>query len=350
MIHRDFCDPSKTKHYSGLRIQFHFLLSRFVCRNGFIPLTVKEMAQELKCDVQSIHKFIRQGVREGLLTLDGENLFLEQRVNDHNKGYVKHYPVLESNQFKALSLHAQRFVLYALWYVGASGFRRWSRITSLYHSSAFERNGILNIYHRAPIYKVLEEAQQILIIDFKTVQGEEHFLIRGLKPQYANENALENQGEMKLLENILFESGCFDLLSEETKRAILKLKSEYINKYDSIGMELFTHALDNILLSFKLVSLEQQGTDKVTKYLRGILEDLEAKILPTLQKRVEYLKCAIFHTKDFIVNGASSLVTSFEKQMDKLQSICSQISLKKQNSAQEKPLESFPFYNWLENV
>lgn len=52
---------------------------------------------------------------EGSLALHNDRLYLLRRVDDYKRGYVKHFPFLESENFRKMSLHAQRFVLYTLW-------------------------------------------------------------------------------------------------------------------------------------------------------------------------------------------------------------------------------------------
>jgi hypothetical protein len=347
MIHRDLCDPNKTKNYSSLRMQFHFLVSRFVCKDGFIPLTVKEMAAELVCDVQSVYKFIKQATKDEILRQEGDKLFLNKHVIDYTKGYVKHFPFLESVEFQSLSLHAQRFVIYCLWYGVHKGRFLTRKISTLYHTSLLNRDGVLNLYHRAPAYKVLEEAKHFLKIDLIKRRGNEYFDVTGLQEKYAHQEAIPNLGEAKWLENILIDSECINILSEDTKIAILDMKSEYMNKLGSIGLELFSHALEKILLVFNLFELERQGGG-VTKYLRSVIREMEQNILPTLQRRVENIKQAIFHTRELVVDGTAKWLKKFEEEKDRLTAAIKYLKEK----CCEKPKEEFLFspYNWLENV
>jgi hypothetical protein len=346
MIHRDLCDPTKTKNYSSLRIQFHFLLSRFVCKDGFIPLTVKEMAEELACDVQSIYKFVKQAAKDEILRQEGDKLFLNKHVVDYTKGYVKHFPFLESDQFQSLGLHAQRFVIYCLWYGVHKGRLLTRKISTLYHTSLLNRDGVLNLYHRAPAYKVLEEAKLFLKINLIKRRGHEYFDVTGLQEKFANQEAVPNLGESKWLEDILIDSECINVLSEDTKIAILDMKSEYMNKLGSIGLELFSHALEKILLVFNLFELEKQEGG-VTKYLRAAIQEMERNILSTLQRRVENIKQALFHTRELVFDGAAKWIKKFEVEKDRLITVVKYLKEK----YYEKPKEDFKFtpYNWLEN-
>jgi hypothetical protein len=132
---------------------------------------------------------------------------------------------------------------------------------------------------------------------------------------------------------------------------MLKLKREYVNKLKSIGFELFSHALEKILLSFNLFELNQKG--EVGQYLRGILRDLEEKLVPTLQKRIDYVINALETTKVLVVNQASKWKNHFERIKDEL-SEALQALLNYDQNLNQKPqgggvVEPFPFYNWLEN-
>lgn len=344
LIHRDLCNPMNTKNYSPLRMQFHFLLSRYVCWDGLIPLTRFEMAFLLSCDIQSIHKFIKKGIREGILSLVGERIYLLKRVEKYTEGYVKHYPFLESADFKGLSIHAQRFILYTLWAGVHTGRPLKREITTLYHSN--EKQGVLNLYSRAPIYKVLEEAENFLNLEVFSAMGKEFVRVTGLKEPFATQNALHNQGEIKLLENILLEEQCDEFISESSKEEILKIKKHYVTALNSIGNELFSHALKNLFSLHKLFDLDTRG--EIGVYLRSILNDLEEKILPTLRKRIDYVKQALMCSKEMISQYSSLLIQSFEKKMDELKkNVKVLLSKKHLNSSSSSP-SSFPFYNWLE--
>jgi hypothetical protein len=348
MIHRDLCNPTNTKNYSPLRMQFHFLLSRYVCWDGFIPLTRKEMADLLSCDIQSIHKFIKKGVRESVLSLEGDRLYLLKKVDEYTEGYVKHYPFLESTQFKALSIHAQRFILYTLWTGVHTGRPLKRDLSTLYHS-ANQTNGVLNLYSRAPIYSVLEEAKTFLNLEIIVQKGREMVRVTSLQDPFSQQRALENQGEMKLLEDTLDANNCDELVSLISREQILKLKKHCVRTLHSIGIELFSHALRKLLSLHKLFELNNHG--EIGVYLKAILNDLEQKILPTLQKRIDYAKKAIIKTQNLLVTGSTQWVQGFESKLDKLTKIVQFISQKTKGNnlfKGNKLFDSFPFYNWLE--
>lgn len=351
MIHRDLCDPTKTKNYSPLRMQFHFVLSRYVCWDGFIPLTRQEMAELLSCNIQSIHKFIKKGTQEGILSLEGDRLYLLKRVDEYTDGYVKHYPFLESVQFQSLSIHTQRFVLYALWAGVHTGRPLKRNLTTLYHATT-EHCGVLNLYCKSPIYLVLEEAKTFLELEIIQQKGKEMVRVTGLRAPFAQQKALDNQGEMKLLQNILEAHHCDELVSVSSREEILKLKKHYTRTLNSIGMELFSHALIKLLSLHKLYDLNLRG--EIGIYLKSILTDLEQKILPTLQKRLALCKQAIRQTKDLIVTSAVQWIKGFEQQLHQLnQALHFLMSKQKQPDEPsmlntDKTWSSFPFFNWLE--
>jgi hypothetical protein len=165
--------------------------------------------------------------------------------------------------------------------------------------------------------------------------------VTGLHESFATQPALENQGEMKLLINLLQANNCDELVSESSCQEILKVKKHYIQKLQGIGMELFSHALENLLSLHKLFDLNNRG--EVGIYLRSILGDLEQKIVPTLQKRVEYIKQSIVQTKDKFGHIRSQVMSSFQVKLDKLTQILNSL----QSHSTHKS-GSFPFYNWLE--
>ncbi|WP_134704952.1 hypothetical protein [Ammoniphilus sp. YIM 78166] len=345
MIHRDLCNPNMTKSFSSLRMQFNFLLSRYVCWDGFIPLTLSEMAEKLRCDNQSIRKFIKKGIQDDMLRLEGDRLYLNKKVDEFSQGYIKHYPFLESAEFRSMSVHGQRFVLYTLWAGVHTGRPLKRDLSTLYHSKE-ERNGVLNLYYREPIYLVLDEVQQFLKLEIVTEKNREMVRVTGLQDQYAYQEALANEGEQKLLQEILLDHGVDELVSATSREDILKLKKHYLSSLQSVGLELFTHALKKLLSVHKLYELDMQG--EIGKYLRSILVDLEQKILPTLHKQVFYVTKAIQTMEDTLVSGASLWIKRFEKQKQ----IITQ-AIQKIKSKIDPPCEEnipFVFYNWLENV
>jgi len=340
VIHRDLCNPVNTKYYSPLRMKFHFVLSRYVCWDGFIPLTRKEMAHLLDCNIQSINKFIKKGIRENILSLQGDRLFLLKRVDEYSEGYIKHFPFLESPEFFSLSVHAQRLVLYALWAGVHTGRPLKRNLSSFYHISE-EYNGVLNIYSRAPIYAVLEEAKAFLNLEIIVQNDQEFVRVKGLQESYAKQKALENQGEKKLLMSLLEAEGFDEELSTNSCHEILKIKKHYIRKFKEIGMELFSHALKNLLSVHKISHLNKRC--EIGIYLKSILNNLEQQIIPTLQKRIEYIKYSLSHaTKDILLNN--KVIEIFQCNLEKIINDLRLLSF----HYRSVPNSAFPFYNWLE--
>lgn len=342
MIHRDLCNPVNTKQYSPLRMQFHFLLSRYVCWDGLIPLTRKEMANLLGCNIQSINKFIKKGISENILSRQGNKLYFLKRVEQYSEGYVKHFSFLESNEFLSLSVHAQRFVLYTLWAGVHSGRPLKRELSTLYHSTK-EFNGVLNLYSKDPIYSILEEVKKFLNLEITIQNQKEIVRISGLQKNYAKQEVLENQGEKELLSQILEKQGCDELLSENSCKEILKLKKHYFQKFQDIGIELFSHALQTLLVTHKLLDLNNRG--QIGIYLKSILTDFEKKIVPTLQKRVEYMTQSISHAKDLLIHTKSQIVNKFQSELNRLTTILNQLNTIDNSTYNSR---SFPFFNWLE--
>jgi len=346
MIHRYLCNPANTKHYSSLRMQFHFLLSRNVCWNGFIPLTRKEMAEELSCDIQSIDKFIKKGSKEGVLKLEGDRLFLVKHVTDYTKGYIKHFPFLESDALKRLNVHTQRFILYTLWYGVHTGRPLKRSLSALYHSTK-DYLGVLNLYSKAPLYEIFEEAKAFLKLELIVERGKEMVRVTGVQDEYALQPALTNQGEMKYLENVLMDRYCDEHVSISSREEILKIKSHYFKELGSIGIDLFSHALEKLLTVHKLYELNNDN--EVGKYLKSILKDLETNILPKLQKHRDQFKYAIKTMSDWIIPGVTDWIARFKGKIDLLTKAENYIRKKMDEQPPKKEeIEDFPFYNWLE--
>jgi hypothetical protein len=363
VIHRDLFAPTHTKHYSKLRIQFHLLISRYVCWDGEVPLTIQEMADELHCDRQSIYKFIKQGTREGLLLVQGDRLYFNKRVDDYTHGYIKHFPFLESNEFQELSLHAQRFVLYTLWFGVHSGRRLKRDLSALYHST-FDRSGVLNLYFRSPVYQVLEEVKPFLKLEIVVEGHREKVRVIGLQDPYAQQAALPNEGEAKRLDNLLKKRECDEFVSVYSREEILKMKKRYVNKFNAVGLELFSSALETLLSLHKLYRLDEKK--EVGKYLQGILHDLEKKMLPLFKKRLKTYQNAAATLPHMLpsssINGqekqkVTKWLSFFEGLVHALTQVVSRLEDPPAPSQVEKPkwippskevLQSFPFYNWLE--
>jgi hypothetical protein len=297
------------------------------------------MADNLNCDIQSIQKFIKKGVRENILSVQGDSLFLLKRVGEYTEGYVKHFPFLESAQFTSLSIHAQRFILYTLWAGVHTGRPLKREIGSLYHSSK-ELNGVLNLYSKAPIYSILDEVKTFLNLEITVQNRKEVVRVLGLKKCFTKQQALENVGERKLLTNILEANHCDELLSKTSCQEILKVKKYCLQKLQSVGMELFSHGLQKLLSLHKLFELNKRG--EVGIYLNSIIKDLEHKIIPTLQKRVEYIKQSILQTKNLFIQTKSQVISGFQSKLDKLTQLLESLH------REPTPKGSFPFYNWLE--
>jgi hypothetical protein len=242
----------------------------------------------------------------------------------------------------ALSVHAQRFILYTLWAGVHTGRPLKRNLSSLYHVNE-EYNGVLNIYSRAPIYAVLEEAKAFLDLEIIVQNDEEFVRVKGLHESYANQKALENQGEKKLLISLLEAKGFDEVLSETSCQEILKIKKHYFHKLQATGMELFSHALEKLLSVHKIYDLNKRR--EIGFYLKSILNDLEQQIIPTLKKRVEYIKRSLsYATKNLWFDKKVDLIQTFQYNLDKLihhLKLLTAHSIPRQDSA-------FPFYNWLE--
>jgi hypothetical protein len=350
MIHRDLCDPAKTKYYSPLRMQFHFVLSRNVCWDGLIPLAFTEIADLLSCNIQSVYKFVKKGIQEGILASLGGRLFLAKRVINYKEGYVKQYPFLESAEFKALSGHAQRFILYVLW-SGVQSNRPFRRnITTLYHATP-ENCGILNVYSKAPIYSILEETKAFLQLNIIQYKDKEVVYVTGLHESFAKQPALENQGEKKLLENILDEHDCEEWVTNELKEELLKLKKHYVSTFFSMGVDLFSRALKKLFSLNKIYQLCIEG--RVITYLKAILKDLKEKVITSIQNRLAYLNCAVEQTEYIIANSTAYWIDKFNTKINELNKALYAFLTQEESGddptkIEQEDQEPFPFYNWLE--
>jgi hypothetical protein len=349
MIHRELCDPLKTKEYTPLRMQFHFLLSRHVCIDGYVPLTRNQIATRLSCTLQTVDKFLKDGVEEGIVQLDGDRLYFLKRVN-HEEGYVKHFPFLESKEFMGLHLHAQRFILYMLWIGVYSGRTFVMELSSLYHSTP-ERQGKLNIYDRATLYLVLEQVKSFLHLEILQHEKKGDYVrVTGLKAPYNQQAVLENMGEQLWLDDVLFDEG-IDTLPSEIRIEILKQKKSYYSSYQHLGLELFQHGLKKLLSSFfKLADLIRQGIQSFGAYFKSILKNEEESILPQLKARAQYLGHSV-RVSRYLLNH-DDLVHYFASRRKSLDAIITKIlkTADKVDGVKERSREpAFVPYNWLEN-
>ncbi len=359
MIHRDFCNPEFTKEYSVLRMQFHFLLSRYTCKDGRVSLSMKEMAEKLSCSLQSIYKFVRKGLHEGSLAMHNDRLYLLRRVDDYKRGYVKHFPFLESEDFRKMSLHAQRFVLYTLWSGVHTGRPLKRALSALYHSTK-RYEGTLNIYTKKELLAVLDEAAAFLKLEISTVRGIEKVTVRGIREEYAHQPALENVGEQEWLDHELVKLDCEDLVPKAAREDLLKMKSEYVNKFAEVGRDMFVQALQKLANSYSLLHMELTKEGAIGKYFRGILEEMEGLYLPFLKKQLVGAKNALTTTQFLPVkqntveaSKADRWVSWFRERVEQLQQAIGWITNKKPtllpSTGQALPaIDEFPFYNWLE--
>ncbi|MEZ2659178.1 hypothetical protein [Aneurinibacillus aneurinilyticus] len=363
MIHRDFCNPAYTKEYSMLRMQFHFLLSRYSCQDGLIPLSLNDIAEKLSCSIHSIYKFVRKGLGEKSLAVYNNQLYLLRRVNHENytEGYVKHFPFLESEAFQDMSLHAQRFVLYALWSGVHTGHHLKRALSDLYHSTK-KCQGKLNIYTKKELKAALEEAATFLRLEITTVRGIEKVTVHGLQEKYAHQSALENVGEYEWLDEQLVKLDVEDLVPKTARRDLLKLKSEYINRFAEAGKQMFVQALEKLSSSYKLLHKELTKEGEIGRYFRSILDELAEKALPFLQKQLITAKNALTTTQFLPMkqdtpeaSTAEQWASWFRRRVEQLQLAIGWITHKQKQPAalastgQALPaIDEFPFYNWLE--
>lgn len=363
MIHRDFCNPEYTKEYSALRMQFNFLLSRYTCQDGLVSISLNDIAEKLSCSLQSIYKFVRKGLREKSLAFYNNHLYLLRRVNHENytEGYVKHFPFLESEDFQGMSLHAQRFVLYALWSGVHTGRHLKRALSDLYHSTK-DYEGALNIYTKKELKAALKEAATFLRLEVTTVRGIEKVTVYGLREEYAHQPALENVGEYEWLDEQLVKLDVEDLVPKTARRDLLKMKSEYINRFAEAGKEMFVQALERLANSYKLLHKELTKEGEISRYFRSILEELAEKALPFLQKQLVTAKNALITTQFLPMKQDTPEASTvdrwaswFRGRIEQLQQGIEWITGKHQQPAalsgigQTLPaIGEFPFYNWLE--
>lgn len=344
-------------------MQFHFLLSRYSCRDGLIPLSLNDIAEKLSCSLQSIYKFVQKGLREKILAFYNNQLYLLRRVNYENytEGYVKHFPFLESEAFQGMSLHAQRFVLYTLWSGVHTGRHLKRALSDLYHSTR-DYEGTLNIYTKKELRAALEEATAFLKLEVNTVRGIEKVTVYGLREEYTHQPALENVGEYEWLDEQLVKLDVEDLVPKVARRDLLKMKSEYINRFAEAGKEMFVQALEKLANSYKLLHKELTKEGEIGRYFRSILEELAEKALPFLQNQLVTAKNALTTTQFLPIKQdtpeaptVDRWVSWFRGRVEQLQLAIGSITHKQKQPAalpgtgQTLPaIGEFPFYNWLE--
>ncbi|ERI07261.1 hypothetical protein, partial [Aneurinibacillus aneurinilyticus] len=217
-------------------------------------------------------------------------------------------------------------------------------------------------YTKKELKAALEGAATFLRLEITTVRGIEKVTVYGLQEEYAHQLALENVGEYEWLDEQLVKLDVEDLVPKAARRDLLKMKSEYINRFAEAGKEMFVQALEKLANSYKLLYKELTKEGEIGRYFRSILDELVEKALPFLQKQLMAAKNALSTTQFLPVkqdtpeaSTAEQWASWFRRRVEQLQLAIGWITHKQKQPAvlpgtgQVLPtIDEFPFYNWLE--
>lgn len=393
MIHKDLCRASFTKHHTVLRIQFNFLLSSVHTWEGEIPLTASELAGKLGCHVGTMRRLIAEALSDGVLRQEGGRFFFTKCVKNPEKGYVKHFPFLDSHEFRQEDIQVIRFVLEVLTTGAYSpGHLFHAKVTELYHrlnkKKEIVEEGRFNIYFPAKLNEVIEKAKKYLIF----ADSPDHVVrVVGLRPEW-DQAAVKNVGEQYAFLKNLKRFGLDDVATSALEE-LVKVKDHYRNLGGELAKSIAEEALLRALNQEggKFISLLLSNKHReIYAYFRKVCDEVEQEMASTLVKRRDQLKRALQFSQLWIQRklqfAGELLVSKVKEQLQKLQELIQlhenywlqqSIELGKKDPDRQKqyladrenhPLfkgskwlkkcrdmirperepAAFPFYNWLE--
>ncbi|WP_205628859.1 hypothetical protein, partial [Acinetobacter baumannii] len=148
---------------------------------------------------------------------------------------------------------------------------------------------------------------------------------------------------------------CEDLIPLPARRDLLKMKSEYVKRFSSAGFDMFMQALQKLAGSRKLLHRELTGEGDIGKYFRSILEEVEEKAVPFLQRQLVAAKNALTTTQFMPAKQGTSMASiidwwtsRFQERIEQLQRAIGWITTRQVAAPSSPVIASFPFYNWLE--
>lgn len=395
MIHKDLCHASRTKYWTRNQIMFHLLLSSNYGWDGEVCLNLRQMAEKLDCHEDTIKRCIRNAVNEGILEEKGDKLFFLKAV-DNAKNYVRHFSVLDSEEFMNEDINVIRFVLHMLQqgvysknYYFNIGFQK------LFHrrnrKNMIIEEGLFNIYDAQTMHRTIELAKKYLVLASNAPEG----IVRvvDIKDEYKQELII-NEGEKLYIRRIFAK---YDLPDVDPRviSEIIKVNSDYM-KYLGLRAcrEIALDSLERLLTAnskFHRMVIESQFRE-VGNYYKAVCEEVEKNYSRQLERRQSAAShaykilngsknkklskvirsCAhLFKTQvdqmvqkinDEILNvnkywyellrktsKTTTYISKLEKhplfnQMTDLYQLVLSIS----NTRDTSDIEDFPFYNWLE--
>lgn len=318
MIHKDLCKAQNTKYWTPLKMQLNFLLSSVHTWNGVIPLTIHEIAEELKCRPETVKRLLIEAETEGIVHWEADRLFFDKYIRYSEKTqYVKHFAFLQSEEFRNEDVQVIRFVLEMLnrgIYNDHSIFNM--KFSNLFHKrnrlKEIVQDGLFNVYHGSKMKEILIKAEKYLIFSKDT--SDNIIRVIGIQPKYANLGIIENQGEKLLVLMKLKDLGLEDVNTEKIEE-LIKVKSRYLKLDPEMAQEIGSEALRRSLESdrFKSLLLMSDNHREIGAYFSHVCQEVENEYAQGLFKKQESLKRAKNFTKT--ISGSLSGIKQNLKQL-----------------------------------
>ncbi|MCL9662065.1 hypothetical protein L2089_15330 [Paenibacillus hunanensis] len=303
--HLDLFDAAYTTHYTSLRIQLNLVLGKFAAYGGEVPLTKKELAEEMGCTQDRVRRLLAEAHSEGFISFKNNKLFLNKFIDFNDaeemkkKGYVKHFAFLQSVEFQSESRPVQRFVLEMLrhrFYM-KSVPHYVTRVSRLYHSSPY-KPGVFNIYSLKQMLDIIKAAQKYLHIELVERELRDWSIrVTAIKEEWLELGEIDSVGACTWITKKLSLYGyCTEFIDASCIQQLAKVMEFY---YHQVGYEQSSKLFD--------ISLSQLQRNSQTFYNLIYTTHPDKKVLDEISA---YFKAVMEQAE---MNQVEQLVFSFEQ-------------------------------------
>lgn len=307
--HLDNFAATNTTYFTSLRIQLNLLLGCYAAYAGEIPLSKKEIADELGCSRARIRKLLAEAESEGFIQLKDEKIFLSKYIDFSDdsdngaKGYVKHFKFLNTEEFKNESRPVQRFILEMLrhrFYVKGI-FPYVTRVNNLYNSKK-NQVGTFNINSLTQMLNIIKSAQKYLNIELIELSPKVWSIkVSSIKEEWLALGEVESIGAHTWVKKQLDRAGyCPEFINPDTINQLAKVMHFY---YHSVGYEnstrLFNASLKQLTYSQRFYNFmykenpTSKELDEVSAYFRAVMEEAELNTVEQLTFQFDKFNAAI---------------------------------------------------------
>ncbi|MBO8172430.1 MAG: hypothetical protein H0Z33_11105 [Bacillaceae bacterium] len=305
MIHPELCKAENTTYWTAKRIQFNLLLVEVAAWDGFIPLTKKQLAEEMNTTTLRINKFIRECLDEGVLAEKSGHYFLTKYIDfTKTKGYVRHFAFLRSQEFISLPVRVQRFILHVLSqriYMHDNMVFR-IKLDRLYHhfdlyqnEKVLDRPGIFNLYSRQDMMKVLDQVKRFFSFDIrKNSKGREILKLTNFTGEFKDktDDIIHNRGKhIWVLTQLENQGYTADEVHEKHLNELVSIMDHYVR---DLGFHdasvLFNEALDKAVRSMQFHSLMEDEQSSLRNYFLKIMHEVEMDYAARLANQADQLQ------------------------------------------------------------